>query len=217
MAQSRAIDEDNGHRRLQRQVLASTVPVVPHVGEVAGAPSTESPAFLELFAGAGGLTAAVARLGLPIHQPVDVRAAQGEVVDLAAGDLLDPRVFRYYVQLTRRGRVRWLHGGPRCKTFTKARRRDRFGTARTLRSDQHPGGLPGVKDQRVHDANMLVRRFAKLARIVHRCGGYWSVENPERSYLWSFTPMVALAKLRGASFIVGDQCCHGGLYRKPTG
>jgi len=181
MAQSRAIDGDNGHHHPQRQVRASTVPEVPHVGEVAGASSTDPPAFLELFAGAGGLTAAVARLGLPTHQLVDVRGSQGEVLDLAVGDLLDPRVFRYYVQLTRRGRLRWLHGGPPCKTFTKARRRDRFGTARTLRSDQYPGGLPGITDQRVQDANMLVRRFAKLARIVHRCGGYWSVENPERS------------------------------------
>jgi len=217
MAQSRAMGVEKGHHLPQLQALATTVPVGPPVEEVSVASSSEPPAFLELFAGAGGLTAAVARLGLPVHQPVDVRSTQGEVIDLVGGDLLDPRVYRYYVQLARKGKVRWLHGGPPCKTFTKARRRDKFGTARVLRSDQHPEGLPGVKDQRVHDANVLARRFAKIARVVHRCGGFWSVENPERSYLWTFSPMVPLAKLRGATFVVGDQCCHGGLYRKPTG
>ena len=200
-------------------LLASMLPesVEPDIGKVPAASSTDPPAFLELFAGAGGLSAAVSRLGLPVHQPMDVRSDQGGIIELAVGDLLDPQVFAHYFRLARKGRIRWLHGGPPCKTFTMARRRDRFGSAKVLRSDRHPEGLPGVKDQWVRTANELVKRFAKLARVVHRCGGFWSVENPERSYLWSFGPMVALAKLQGASFIVGDQCCHGGLYAKPTG
>jgi len=186
-------------------------------GEALPGTLSEGPAFLELFAGAGGLSAAVARLGLPVHRPVDVRAAQGEVIGLAVGDLLVGKVYAYYLKLARSGRVRWLHGGPPCKTFTRARRNDSFGAARTLRSELHPAGLPGVRDRRVKDANMLVQRLARLARVVHRCGGYWSIENPARSYIWLFHPLVSLAKLAGAKLIIGDQCLHGGLYRKPTG
>jgi len=85
-----------------------------------------------------------------------------------AVDLLDKAVFNKYVGLARRGGIRWLHRGPPCKTFSRARRVDRHGSARILRSERFPEGL---RDQRVADANMLAVRLAKLARIVRRTGG----------------------------------------------
>jgi len=205
-------------RTLAPSTGARTAVHAPQVqGEAVPCSASEGPAFLELFAGAGGLSAAVARLGLPVHRPVDARSAQGEVIGLSVGDLRHGKVFAFYLKLARSGRVSWLHGGPPCKTFTRARRNDRFGRARKLRSELHPAGLPGVRDRRVKDANVLVQRLARLARVVHRCGGYWSIENPARSFIWLFHPLVSLAKLSGAKLIIGDQCLHGGLYTKPTG
>jgi hypothetical protein len=64
---------------------------------------------------------------------------------------------------------------------------------------------------------MLATRLAKLARIVHRTGGHWSIENPAGSLLWQLPAFRALLTLKGAHMVVGDQCCFGGLYRKPTG
>ena len=172
---------------------------------------------MEIFAGAGGLTAAVARRGLRVHSACDVRRGQGELVQLSQGDLLDNEVYRSYLRMAKRGVIRWVHGGPPCKTFSRARRSDRHGTARTLRSVQFPAGLPHVRDPRVRDANELAKRMCKLARVVHRVGGFWSIENPEQSLMWLLPALVSLKGLRGVRFIVGDQCCHGFLYRKPTG
>ena len=71
-----------------------------------------APFFLELFAGAGGLTAAIKRLGLPARDALDV-AGQG--MGAVYADLLDDNTFKNLKKLARRGRIRWLHGGPRAK------------------------------------------------------------------------------------------------------
>lgn len=171
---------------------------------------------MELFAGAGGLTAAVARLGRATCAPVEVArgvgAAGGESMDLR-----DDAVYKRLVRQVRTGKVRWLHGGPPCKTFSRARRTDRHGRVEALRSDRYPGGMPGCQTQLVMDGNLLARRMASLARAVQRAGGWWSIENPAKSYLWEFGPIRTLRKLPGVQFIIGDQCCFGGQYRKPTG
>eukprot|EP00972_Heterocapsa_arctica_P095142 14030985-Heterocapsa_arctica.AAC.1 len=57
--------------------------------------------------------------------------------------------------------------------------------------------------------------MARLARVVAKAG-YFTIENPERSYVWQFAPLAALARLPGVSLILGDQCCHGGPYQKGT-
>eukprot|EP00972_Heterocapsa_arctica_P101026 14889354-Heterocapsa_arctica.AAC.1 len=64
---------------------------------------------------------------------------------------------------------------------------------------------------------MLATRFAKLARTQQKVGGWWSVENPAKSFLWDIPPFRALKQKQGVRFIVGDQCLQGGPYRKPTG
>jgi len=170
---------------------------------------------LELFAGAGGLTAAVARKGLKVFAACDIRPGrQGLGV---RGDLLDHAVFKSYVSLARSGRLRWLHGGPPCTTFSRARRSDIHGTVRKLRSEQFPLGLPHVVDRRVAEGNLLAKRLCQLARIIQRLGGFWSIENPEHSLIWRLPCMISLFDLKGVRLIVGDQCCHGCLYKKPTG
>ena len=186
-----------------------------------GAPSCQQeasddhePCFLELFAGAGGLTAAVKRMGVPVRPALDVA---GKGIDADYADLMDDKVFRNLLKAAKRGRIRWLHGGPPCKTFTRARRKDKHGRARTLRSDQHPDGLPGVRDARLVEGNLLAKRFAQIARAVHRAGGWWSLENPARSVMWDFTPVARLRQLPDVQLLIGDQCCFGGVYRKPTG
>ena len=148
------------------------------------APCVDTPAhgtlFVELFAGAGGLTAAILRLGLPANRAMDVVAGS---VDVGYADLLDDLTFRKLIKLMKQGRIRWLHGDPPCKTFTRARRSDAHGAARQLRSERYPQGLPGLKNPRIREGNLLAQRFAKLATCVHRAGGWWSLEDPERSYV----------------------------------
>ena len=91
--------------------------------------------FLESFAGAGGITAAVLRLGLPATQATDVK---GGTQHIGYADLLDQGTFSKLLRLAKSGTVRWLHGGPPCKTFSRVRRSDQHGSARQLRSDRYP-------------------------------------------------------------------------------
>ena len=98
-----------------------------------------APVFMELFAGAGGLTAAVVRAGLAARRAEDIVGADGD-----AGrhfDLRRNEVFKRLRSDLRRGNIRWLHGAPPCKTFSRARRPGRWGPLRTA---EYPGGRAAV-------------------------------------------------------------------------
>ena len=110
---------------------------------------------------------AVHRLGLPIRQALDVAGGS----DVGFADLLVDATFRKLLTAAKRGRVRWLHGGPPGKTFSRARRSDEHGSAKVLRSERYPQGLPHVHDDRVAEGNRLASRFARLAATVQRAGG----------------------------------------------
>ena len=169
--------------------------------------------FLELFAGAGGLTAAVRRLNLPAFEPQDLLKSDESGFNRHF-DLGVDEHFKELRGLCRRGSVRWLHGAPPCKTFSRARRTDAFARSRILRSDEVPEGFE-PKLQIVKEANLLASRMARLARCIYKAGGWFSIENPEASLMWKFSPLVSLASLPGVSLFTGDQCALGGFYTKP--
>ena len=52
------------------------------------------------------------------------------------------------------------------------------------------GRLP----QEVREANEIVRRFAKICRAQVRAGGYWSLENPAKSYIWDHVSVQRLMR-----------------------
>ena len=171
--------------------------------------------FLELFAGAGGLTAAVRRLNLPVFESQDLAKSDesgfNRHFDLGAGEH-----FKELRGLCRRGSVRWLHGASPCKTFSRARRTDAYARSRILRSDEAPTGF-APQPRIVKEANLLASRMARLARFVYKVGGRFSIENPEASLMWKFSPLVSLAGLPGVSLFTGDQCALGGFHTKPIG
>jgi hypothetical protein len=172
-----------------------------------------TPAFLELFAGAAGLTRAVAAQGCVTMDPVETRL--GDSHAMTSTDIADDAVFARIKKEIRQGKVRWLHAAPPCRTFTKARRTDRFGSAPVLRSSEVPEGEPEVELQ-VANANELMRRTAVLAKACIRAGAWFSIENPERSYAWDFSPIKSLAELPGVLKFIGSQCVFGCEYRKNT-
>ena len=53
-------------------------------------------------------------------------------------DLLNNETFKTLKSKIKKGLTRWLHLAPPCKTFSRARRRDRLARVRKLRSVQHP-------------------------------------------------------------------------------
>ena len=177
--------------------------------------SEDTSLFLELFAGAGGLTAAVRRLGLPALDPQDLLKPDESGLSKEY-DLAIESHFKELRSMIRMGKIRWLHGAPPCKTFSRARRSDRFAFSKKLRSDDVPAGFE-PKPFKVREANLLATRMARLARCAYKAGGWFSIENPEESLMWKFSPLVSLAQLPGVSLYKGDQCALGGIYQKPTG
>ena len=136
--------------------------------------SEQLPRFMELFAGAGGLTKAVQARGLEVHEPGDIVVSN--VRDGRSTDVSDDNVFKTLRDKVRRGEVRWLHLAPPCRTFVLARRADRFGSVVQLRSHEFPEGLHPHPTQ-VQVANLLMTRAAKLAKTCLRAGAWFSIEN----------------------------------------
>lgn len=169
--------------------------------------------FLEIFAGEAGLTGAVRRLGIVALEAVDIHACNSNDLQF---DLTRNEPFKKLKKLIKTKRVRWLHLAPPCKTFSRARRRDRWAKVRKLRSHAKPEGLE-PRSRLVKEANLLASRSAQLARLQHKVKGWFSIENPEKSFIWIYKPLALLRRLDGVRFLVGDQCMFGGEYRKPTG
>ena len=76
-----------------------------------------------------------------------------------------------------------VHFAPPCSTFSRARDR----SAKTkVRSRTRPGGIHPIP-QFVKDANEIAEATYELALgIAHKWGVWVSIENPARSYMWSF-------------------------------
>ena len=108
----------------------------------------------------------------------------------------------------------WKHFAPPCRTYTKARRTDKHGKVKRLRSEEKPEGF-GCEDTKA--ANSLVDRTTYLCEKQHQEDKYFSIENPWESFIWEQKSMKRLAKLPGTRLLRLDQCAYGGPYHKPTG
>eukprot|EP00969_Alexandrium_andersonii_P090195 3982962-Alexandrium_andersonii.AAC.1 len=51
--------------------------------------------------------------------------------------------------------IRWFHGAPPCRTFSKARRQDQFGSCRVLRT---AADIYGFGAQETEEANAVAKR-----------------------------------------------------------
>ena len=193
------------------------------VGRVAGAgtvaakcvygvqtPVTDLPdcIFVEAHAGAGRLTAAVRELGHKVLEPLVYQNT--ECAQFA--DIADNSTFSWLLRLAKLGKVSWLHGSPPCKTFSRIRNGQGI-----LRTEKYPKGIPDKHLDTTHkEGNEHARRIAKLAKTIHRAGGFWSIENPEHSLIWWLPNFRTLANLPGVVCFTGDQCVHGSEYQSGT-
>ena len=107
-----------------------------------------------------------------------------------------------------------VHGAPPCRTFSRARKVDKFCETRVFRTSEQPQGTGDVPE--VVQANEVATKFARLRRAQHRAGGWFSLENPESSYMWELPSVASLVRIPGVTLQSGDQCMLGGMYRKPT-
>ena len=82
-----------------------------------------------------------------------------------------------------------------------------------------PLGLPDLtpsQSQLVDMGNQLVSVSVKLCFALYTAGGFFSLENPERSLLWIHPDVLELFRLSGVAFVFVYYTSYGALFVKPT-
>ena len=107
----------------------------------------------------------------------------------------------------------YVHMAIPCRSFTKARRSDQYGTVEVVRSEQRPEGWGHPL---ATEGNDIAKRCVEIAKVVRARGKWWTIENQVRSFLWDIK---YIRKLRDGKQVVEtvlDQCAYGSEYLKPT-
>lgn len=148
---------------------------------------------MELFSGQGGFAQAVQRRvpdavvvgALDAYEGWDITTPEGFAAALQASDKAD-----------------FCHLAVPCKSFTRARRKDRHGSVPVVRSEEKPGGWGHPT---ADTGNDIAKRAVAIALRMARRRRWWSIENPADSFLFDYGPVVELAKTTGAKAVFLDQ------------
>ena len=149
---------------------------------------------LELFAGKGGLSAAIRSLGLRVLPAFDVR--YGSIFDLTRKRTQD-----LVIRLLEEGWIWYVHLGTPCTIWSIARR----GIKNFARA---------AEKERV--GCMLALFTARVIRTCQRLGIKWSLENPATSSPFKYPPIEGIISNQDTFDIVLDMCRFGMSYKKPT-
>ena len=174
---------------------------------------------LELFAGSGRLSKAVAAKGLPM--------IKYELADGPASDLAKTRVQNSVLADIRSGMVKLVWIGLPCTTFSRARRgvvrldagQETSRMPRALRSSDLPWGLPNLNllDQhRVDVGNSLLKFAIQVIRTCLRHGVHFVLENPRTSIVWHCDSLMEVMARRSVQRVEVDFCRFGVEWRKGT-
>ena len=166
--------------------------------------------FWEIFSGAAGLTSAFMNVGWTVAPPIDI-------LYCADFDLLNPIFLGICLGLIFERRIRLLHVGPPCSSFSMA---CNGCLATMMRSVIYPEGLPvlsAIRREKVTLGNALASVAVKLCQAQSLAGGLWMWEQPWTSLMWIYPPVKAfLAKYcEGMAYV--DVCWFGAPWKKPTG
>ena len=166
--------------------------------------------FWEIFSGVAGLTSAFMNAGWAVGPPIDI-------LYCADFDLLNPLFLGVCLGLIFERRIRMLHVGPPCSSFSMACN----GTPSTrMRSEKIPAGLPNlsaVRQEKVTLGNALAEVAIKLCKAMSLVGGLWTWEQPWTSLMWIYPPVKAFLALYGLALAYIDVCSFGAPWKKPTG
>ena len=159
--------------------------------------------FLECFAGHAAFTLAVVMSQVPALRPWEI--THDHRFDVLAG-------LPILLAGIRLGIIVAMHIGTPCHSFTMAR-------VPAVRSKVFPLGFPDLTEtqaQFVDMGNRLASVSAKLCCALYAAGGYFSLENPERSLLWIHPDILELFGLSGVASVLVYYNAYGALFVKPT-
>lgn len=145
-----------------------------------------------------------------------------------AVDLTDPNVIEVIIGLVVSGRVRAIHGGLPCESFSPARRGKRTlsnprGYPSRVRSKKQLWGLP--KENMVPGdlvcldrGNACLRAFLRIIRVCLEHHVSVSLEQPANSLMWLIPELLALntSEIASHGVLEADYCRFGRAFKKPT-
>ena len=150
--------------------------------------SLEQLRFIEIFAGTGGLSAAIRHIGLSAVG-IDHVVAKRALAPVLHLDLSTEDGQALMWDMLARPSVAFVHLGPPCGTSSRARDIANGGPP-PLRSDRFPDGRPnltGTDLARVTTANALYHLSGAVMAFCCQQGILCTIENPSRSFAWQTT------------------------------
>ena len=173
---------------------------------------------IEIFAGTGGITAWLRKVGMTSSFGIDCVKFKHPQAPIVVLDLLSPEGERLLWQYLANPRVigAWL--APPCGTASKAREIANGGPP-PLRSDVEPDGLKDLSranQERIDKANAL---YALTTRIINFCcseGLFFFLENPFSSVYWKTSAFKSIEQLDKLFFQCHVACAYGSRRPKKT-
>ncbi|CAK0812001.1 unnamed protein product, partial [Prorocentrum cordatum] len=157
-------------------------------GQVGQRPRRGRRFFLEIFSGEGYLTGAILEAGLRAGVPMDL-------VKGPQFDITDPKVQRVVIGWIRSGAIWLMHLATPCT---------RWSIARSSGTAEPAGGLAAA------------RFTVRLIQECRRSGVHFTLENPQRSRLWTWRPLARALRASASTFVDLCQCRFGTPFQKPT-
>ena len=156
-------------------------------------------AFREIFSGKGRLTQQIKRHGkLDILEPVEY-IKLGKIDE--SNNILNNRTFRQLKIDASKPRQVWHFGIP-CGSFSILQHSN--GGTRRKSNPKGNGSLPREKL-----GNEILRRAMILISILEESGNFWTIENPQSSYLWDMKAVQKCIKKFSNCLVKLDQCVYG--------
>ena len=144
--------------------------------------------FLEIFAGDCILTLAMTLTHVGVYLPWDSRLGQEFDVTTHGEAIL---------RLARAGALSWVHLGTPCQSMTWAR----CPQLRTTACPLGRGDLSRRQAWLVAEGNTLAAFSLNLCCCQAKNGGFFSIENPEYSWLWVLPQMIELRRKEGVGAV----------------
>ncbi len=173
---------------------------------------------IEIFAGTGGITAWVRKIGMTSSFGIDCVKFNNPRSPIVILDLLSPEGERLLWHYLDNELVIGLWIAPPCGTSSKARQIANGGPL-PLRSDLIPDGFDNLstKDKdRVSKANLLYSLTSRLADFAFSRGLFFFIENPYTSIYWKTTAFRSIERLDMMFFQAHSACAYGSKRPKRT-
>eukprot|EP00971_Amphidinium_carterae_P059255 1171678-Amphidinium_carterae.2 len=177
---------------------------LPFIAEMESLHAESGTSFVvDLFAGDLAVTFGLLQSGVRCGRPWDIKYGSQYDVRTAGKQLCD---------LVVSGCVCAVALAVPCQSMTLARRPQ-------LRTCEYPYGVPDLGDTQlelVRMGNDLLRFAVQIAELAHLHGAYFSIENPEFSWLWAMPELQSLLCRPGVERHAFRFSEFGTPYHKPT-